>query len=274
MTQATGYIGLGRVGHERMGEKTHAFEHASYFLMLPLRDMARRGIESLALNRFAPLSFYDEDHGDARGPGAGGALAWFDEMLTREGITGVDGEIWLHCFPRVWGYAFKPVSFWYAHDSSGELRVVLAEVNNTFGERHFYLLSNPAYGRTLKANKVFHVSPFCQVSGHYEFRFMTLPPPTAWHDLGQATSSPKPKTVARIEYHDTEGLRLKTSVSGELEPLTRRSAQRALWRYPMMTLGVMFLIHWHALRLWIKRVSFVSKPIPPSTVVTHSSPPP
>ena len=65
MTQATGYIGFGRVGHERMGEKTHAFEHASYFLMLPLRDMARRGIESLALNRFAPLSFYDEDHGDA-----------------------------------------------------------------------------------------------------------------------------------------------------------------------------------------------------------------
>ncbi len=272
--QALGYIGFGQVAHERLSPKRHAFEHASFFLMLPMREMSARGIQSLALNRFSPLSFYDEDHGDARGPVAGGALGWFDELMRQEGIGPVDGEVWLHCFPRVWGYAFKPVSFWYGHSLAGELVVVLAEVNNTFGERHFYVLKNPSYGKTMAAQKVFHVSPFCEVSGHYEFRFMTSPAPTAWRDLAKAPGGMHAKTIARIEYHDRDGLLLKTRVSGEIEPLSRASARHALWHYPMMTLGVMLLIHWHALRLWLKRVSFFRKPSPPATAVSHSSSPP
>jgi DUF1365 family protein len=273
MTPAVGFIGWGRVAHERMAPKSHAFEHASFFVMLPMREMARRGIQALGLNRWAPLSFYDEDHGDARSSGQGGALAWFDELLEREGITGVDGEVWLHCYPRVWGYAFKPVSFWYGHAASGALVVVLAEVNNTFGERHFYLLTQPAYGRTMTADKVFHVSPFCEVNGHYEFRFMTTPSPVEWQSAAVRSKQIRPKTVARIEYHDENGLLLKTRVSGELEPLSRASVRHALWHYPFMTLAVMFLIHWHALRLWLKRVSFFRKPTPPAAAVSHSTQP-
>jgi DUF1365 family protein len=66
-------------------------------------------------------------------------LAWFEKLLQDEGIRDADGEIWLHTFPRVLGYAFKPVSFWYAHRADGSLAAILAEVNNTFGERHAYL---------------------------------------------------------------------------------------------------------------------------------------
>ena len=272
MSEALAYIGFGQVGHERLSPRKHAFEHASFFLMLPMRELSSRGaVQALGLNRFAPLSFYDQDHGDARGPDAGGSLAWFDELMQQEGITGVDGEVWLHCFPRVWGYALKPVSFWYGHSIAGELLVVLAEVNNTFGERHFYLLKKPAYGKTLVAQKVFHVSPFCDVSGHYEFRFMTTPAPCTWLDLGANAQGHHAKTVARIEYHDHNGLLLKTRVSGQLEPLNRASARRALLHYPMMTLGVILLIHWHALCLWLKRVSFFRKPNPPVNAVSHSS---
>jgi uncharacterized protein len=274
MSPAQGYIGFGHVAHERLSPKRHAFKHASFFLWLPMRALSERGVKALAVNRFAPLSFYDQDHGDARGAEGGGALAWFEELMREQGIEDVEGEVWLHCYPRVWGYAFKPVSFWYGHARSGELRVILAEVNNTFGERHFYLLKSPSYGQTLSAQKVFHVSPFCEVSGHYEFRFMTSPPPAEWPTLGVSAEGMRAKTVARIEYHDDQGCLLKTRVSGELEPLSSASARRALWRYPMMTLGVIFLIHWHALRLWLKRVSFFSKPAPPLSGVSHSSSPP
>ena len=76
-------------------------------------------------------------------------------------------------------------------------------VNNTFGQRHCYLLDSPAYGRELRADKVFSVSPFCQIEGSYRFRFML----TA--DLRH--------TVVRIDYDDATGPLLETSVSGKLE---------------------------------------------------------
>ena len=91
----------------------------------------------LGWNSKGALSFYDIDHGDARTPEQGGSLGWFTDLIKSEGIEDVDGEVWLHTYPRVWGFAFKPVSFWYGHASNGDLRVIVAEVNNTFGERHF-----------------------------------------------------------------------------------------------------------------------------------------
>src|SRR5256885_15444703 len=77
-----------------------------------------------------------------------------------------------HTFPRVLGYVFKPVSFWYAHRADGSLAAVLAEVNNTFGERHAYLLAGPGldWGRGQVARKQFHVSPFCEGRGGDRFR--------------------------------------------------------------------------------------------------------
>src|SRR3989344_4698121 len=90
--------------------------------------------------------------------------AWLDELLRTEGVTDATGEVWLHCYPRVLGYTFKPVSFWYCHRADGHLRAIVVEVNNTFGERHCYLLDAPQYGVEQQARKVFHVSPFCEVN--------------------------------------------------------------------------------------------------------------
>ena len=155
------------------------------------------------------------------------------------------------------GYTFKPVSFWYAHDEGGALRAIVVEVNNTFGERHCYLLDAPRYGHELSAQKVFHVSPFCRVEGRYRFRFMR-----SERDDGA-------RTVARIDHDDEQGPLIKTSVSGALEPVTPASLRRALWAHPAMTLGVMARIHWQALQLWLKRVPFFSKPQPPEPFVTR-----
>jgi DUF1365 family protein len=249
-------IGFGEVRHTRLRPTRNAFVYDTYFLMLPMRHMAAHGSAALPRNRAAALSFYDADHGDGRGAERGGALAWLDELLLREGIRDAEGEVWLHCYPRVLGFTFKPVSFWYCHRRDGALRAIVVEVNNTFGERHCYLLDTPAYGQELVAHKVFHVSPFCSVEGQYRFRFMR---------------SKGGRTVARIDYDDASGPLLHTSVSGRLQPINASSLRRALWSYPMMTLGVVVSIHWQALKLWRKRVPFFRKPAPPTVLTSRAN---
>jgi uncharacterized protein len=244
-------LGQGVVRHRRLRPAVHAFEYSTYFLMLPMRSLRAGTATALTRNRFGLLSFFDQDHGDGRAD----ALAWLDELLQREGVVDATGETWLHTYPRVMGYVFKPVSFWYCHRADESLAAVVVEVNNTFGERHCYLLSGPGlhYGVEQQAHKVFHVSPFCQVQGRYRFRFMR-------------TAN---RTVARVDHDDDTGPLLQTSVSGQLAPLTPRAVRAAFFGTPLMTLGVILRIHWQALRLWAKRVPFVSKPAPPQAFVSR-----
>lgn len=255
MAIAQPYIGFGVVRHTRLRPAAHAFAYPTYFLMLPMRSLRAQAPGALALNRFAPISFFDCDHGDGRGPQNGGALAWLDAELALHGVSDADGEVWLHCYPRVWGFTFKPVSFWYCHRADGSLRAIVVEVNNTFGERHCYLLDTPRFGAELGADKVFHVSPFGAVDGAYRFRFMVTPG--------------LERTVARVDWHDAHGPVLQTSVSGRLEPVSVRSLRRAAWGYPLMTLALVGRIHWQALQLWRKRVPFFRKPAPPAQFVTR-----
>ena len=247
-------IGFGQVRHTRLQPKRHAFAYRTYFLMLPMRSL-KNGSGALAVNQFSVLSFFDKDHGDGRSDKEGGALAWLDDVLRAEGIDDATGEIWLHCYPRVLGFTFKPVSFWYCHRLDGSLRAVLVEVNNTFGERHCYVLDHARFGVEQRAEKVFHVSPFCPVEGEYRFRLMVNPERT--------------RTVARIDYFDAAGPVIQTSVSGNLEPVTRQSLRKAVWTYPLMTLAVVARIHWQALRLFLKRVSFFRQPPLPSQFISR-----
>ncbi len=250
-TTAVPMLGRGVVLHRRLRPRDNAFRYGTCFLMLPLHAMAADGVPGLPRNRFGWLSFHDADHGDGRAD----ARAWLTELLAGEGVHDADGELWLHTYPRVLGYVFKPVSFWHCHRADGSLAAVVAEVNNTFGERHCYLLTGPelAWGRELTAKKVFHVSPFCSVQGRYRFRFMRT-----------AT-----RVVARVDHDDDAGALLQTSVSGTLEPITPAATRRAFWGQPLMTLGVIARIHWQALRLFAKRVPFFSKPSPPERFVTR-----
>ncbi|MEY4345588.1 MAG: hypothetical protein RL032_1420 [Pseudomonadota bacterium] len=254
-TAAVALLGFGQVRHTRLKPVRNAFAYGTYFLMLPMRSLQANGSGNLARNRWSPLSFFDKDHGDGRSMAKGGALAWLDALLHSEGIADATGEVWLHCYPRVLGFTFKPVSFWYCHRADGTLRATVVEVNNTFGERHCYLLDQPQYGVEQRAKKVFHVSPFCPVEGGYRFRFMLTPN--------------RLRTVARVDYDDANGPLIETSVSGALEPLNARSVRRALWAYPAMTLGVVARIHWQALKLLLKKAPFHRKPVPPAAFTSR-----
>ncbi len=266
MTSPAALVGFGQVRHTRLRPVHHAFAYPTYFLMLPLRSLQKQAPAhgGWTINRPGFLSFFETDHGDGRTPQQGGAVAWLDELLLREGIADATGEVWLHTYPRVLGYTFKPVSFWYCHrapdDQGGALRAIVVEVNNTFGERHCYVLDAPRYGVEQRADKVFHVSPFNPVQGHYRFRFM------------HSTRGAQARTMARVDFYDDSaaGLAvLQTSVSGTLQPITPAVLRRALWRYPAMTLGVVLHIHAQALRLWLKKVPFFRKPAPPQAFVSR-----
>jgi len=254
-------IGFGEVRHRRLAPVAHAFAYPTCFVLLPMRSLRASPCRALARNRVAPFGFRDADHGDGRAD----SLAWLDELLAREGVREADGEVWLHCIPRMLGFAFKPVSFWYAHRADGRLAAIVVEVNNTFGERHCYLLdgADVAFGRTLHARKVFHVSPFCETRGEYAFRFVRT-------DL--ASVDGRGRTAVRVELHVDGTPLLVTSVSGALEPLTPRSAARALFAFPAMTALIVARIHWQALKLWLRRVPFHRKPAPPARAVSPGRP--
>lgn len=249
---------LGRVMHRRLRPRAHVFHYPTFFVQLPLRrlESVRRTLFGVA--RWNLLSFQPKDHGPRNGQPLD---AWMDEQLSHRGLR-CDGDILLHTMPRILGFAFNPVSFWYCHDTEGRLRAVLAEVRNTFGQRHNYLLHHAdgrpiCSGDELCADKQLHVSPFNQVVGAYRFRFQG--DASAVGEPIVSTAQTVRSVAAHITYDDTEGELLRTALSGRSRGWSNWALLGALARMPMMTLGVVARIHWQALILWIKGVPFYGR---------------
>lgn len=234
----------GKVMHGRLFPKKNRFVYGIYYLALNVSDL-----ESLpcAYNRFGLLSFYDKDHGRCDGS----ALEpWAREILKSYGLEHVNGEIMLVCMPRIFGYVFNPVSFWLCHDEKSDLRAVLCEVNNTFGERHTYVCAREDGGvigqdDLLYGQKVFHVSPLLEREGSYRFRF-------AYNEKSFG---------AFIDYFDEEGReKLVTSLVGQFEDLSSASLKKVFWRYPLIPFKAIVLIHWQAAKLLSRGIRYIRRP--------------
>jgi DUF1365 family protein len=246
-------IYLTRVMHRRLFPVDYRFEYRAFTLLLDV-DALDRLPALLSVGRFNLLRFEPRDHGPRDGSSLRG---WAEGVLAEQGIALDGGRIRLLCYPRVLGYGFNPLSLWYCEHRDGTLRAVIAEVRNTFGEYHFYLLSEGGapveWPLRARASKCFHVSPLMDMQGHYRFRL----------------SEPTDALAVLIRQFDEHGrLKLVAAQTGHGEPLTDAAVRRALIRTPLLTLKVMLAIHWQALKIWLRGAPYFPKPEPPRQEVT------
>ncbi len=245
------WLFTGQVYHERFVPLVHAFRYPALFLCFPLAERAQMRNALFGVNRWNLFAYHDADHGDGGDP-----EAWLRHILSAHRIT-APGPVYLLTQPRILGFVFNPVSFWYCHDEAGLLRAVLCEVNNTFGERHGYLLRAEDGGEIteetwLTCAKCFHVSPFFPVQGHYRFRFRP----------------PSERTTVAIDYFQDQTLMLKTAISGQAQEFNARALWRCFWGWGWATALMVIRIHWQALILWRKGAHFHRKPEAPSKEIT------
>jgi DUF1365 family protein len=243
------------ISHARTRPKRNAFCYHAYYLSVPLEQIASLAkLKGFGVNRSHFFAFHDKDHGACDGSSLDG---WIRNILHQWHIP-ADGQVTLVTMPRLLGYGFNPVSFWFCEDKQGQLRAVLSEVNNTYGQRHCYLSFHAdkrpiMEGDLLRAEKIFYVSPFIEISGYYEFRFAYRPD----------------KIGVWINYFDQDGLMLTTSMTGKRIALTTGQLWRCFFRYPMVTFKVIALIHYQAFQLWRKGLRFLNRPASPPNEVSQ-----
>lgn len=252
MTASVDHI-AGQTYHGRKGAIENAFRYSVDYVLLDAE--AQPATPALfSRNKRGLTSLHDSDHGGA--PGEGRGAVWARDVLQEHQITGVV-QIELLAQPRVLGHVFNPVSFWLCRRQDGALISVIAEVTNTFGDRHSYLCHHPDLSEItprdeLTAIKIFHVSPFQPVEGGYTFRF----------DINAK------RVGIWIDYTRKEGGLIAT-LTGKREPLSNMAILRSMIRRPLGARRVLALIHWQALKLWFKGALYRARPTPPIKEVSR-----
>jgi DUF1365 family protein len=249
---APGHI-PGRTWHGRKGGPENAFSYGVDYVVVDAEQTD--GLPAIfGLNRAAPVSLHDSDHGGQ--PGRGQGALWVRDVLAAQCPEFRVGAIRLLAQPRVFGHVFNPVAFWLIDDDNGQLAIVIAEVTNTYGDRHSYLCHRDDFGPIgksdrLSARKIFHVSPFQPIAGEYDFNF----------DIRDDRIS------IRIALgHEAGGL--IATLTGPVRPLTSVGLLGAMLRRPFGSRRVLGLIHWQALKLWWKGATFRARPSPPAEEIS------
>lgn len=242
----------GETFHGRKGAVANSFRYGVDYLLLDA-EAPVRAPWLFARNRRNLMSLWDSDHGGA--PGQGRGASWLRAVLAEHGLP-APVKVQLLAQPRVLGHVFNPVSFWLCHRDSG-LFAVVAEVTNTYGERHCYLCHRADHAPItaadrIVAQKIFYVSPFQPVGGEYVFRFDIRPD----------------RIGIWIDHSNTEG-GIYTNLTGPRRPLTVSGALAACLRRPFGSRRVLALIYWQALRLKLKGVRFRNRPLPPADEVSR-----
>lgn len=242
----------GHTTHVRKGAVGHGFRYGVDYVLID--PDSRAGPMLFSRNAWNLTSVHDRNHGGP--PKAGQGVVWARKVFSERGL-GADAtlRVLLLTQPGFLGYVFNPVSFWLALRGD-DLVAVIAEVNNTFGDRHSYFCARAAFAPIrptdrIAASKVFHVSPFQDVAGTYCFAF----------DLRAD------RIAIRIAYRNGDET-LYATLSGARTALSNRAILAACLRRPAGAVRTIALIHWQALRLALKRAAFRPRPLPPSHEVT------
>jgi DUF1365 family protein len=245
-----------QITHIRFKPTRYLLRHKLWYLSIRLSDLPRLNRTMLGMNRARPFSLRERDYGN----GNESLETSIGRVFAQAECEQPDGDVVLVTLPRVFGVGFNPVSFWLCHDSSGRLMAVLAEVNNTFGERHSYLARNNdgsaiKSGHSIRAQKVFYVSPFLPVDGEYVFHFDE-------QQDGLAISIDVMHQGARV---------MSATIAGRYAPLSNMALAACFLRYPVPAIQVIGFIHYHAARLYVRGLSIFERPAPPAAAVSCST---
>lgn len=239
---------VGSVRHRRHRPRDHAFRYRTYHALLDVDELPvlDRTVPGFGYRRAAVTTFHDVDHfGPLDLPVREKLRRW----LAEHGVVLPAGPVRVLTNLRVLGHVFNPVSWWFCHAPDGRLALIVAEVNNTFGESHSYLLHDlERDGDVVRARaaKVFHVSPFLPIDGlAYRFTFVLRPD----------------RITVHMDVDGPEGRVFDATQDGRRRPLS--DVRRVLVTHPLTTLHTVAAIHWQAVKLWRKRVRFYRKPTPP-----------
>lgn len=251
---------IGKVMHQRMQGPAYRFEYRVFSLLIDLDDFELNftGLRWLSANHFNLFSVNERDLG-ARQKGTS-LRGWINEACANEGIDITQGRVLINTYPRVLGYQFNPLNVWYCFDREDRLVAIDCEVSNTFGEFHHYLmhdqgnvLDDPFRGQ---ADKVFHVSPFLDMDMRYHFRINN--------------PAERLSVVIRETALNETGEQLTLVATHHAHRATLSDAR--LWRealkIPFLTFKIISLIHWHALKIWLKGGIFHQSPPKPSSEIS------
>lgn len=245
----------GIVTHARLKPRVHKLRYRIFMLLLDLDELAAldRGLKLFSLKGFNLTGFSERTHGD------GSAVPLKRQVEAQLAAAGIahGGPVRVLAMPRILGTGFNPLTVYYCHRTDGALSAILYEVNNTFGERHSYLI--PAEDAPVvkqACDKGFYVSPFMDMDLSYAFRMRP----------------PGDEVQVFVDVDDAEGRVLAASFVGERQDLTDRNLLRAWLTHPWMTLGVVAAIHWEALFIWLKGEKIRQRPPKPAWAVTVVTP--
>lgn len=236
----------GKVMHARWRPVQHRFSYRVMSLLIDLDrlDEANGQSRLFGVNRAAPFSFHERDHGEGKSASLGQHVRG---LAAERGIDLSGGRILLLCYPRVLGYVFNPLSVYFCYRASGDLALLIYEVRNTFRDMHSYILpvQDARPGCTIRQSqaKEFYVSPFMAMETHYRF----------------SISPPEQDVRVRILQTNEQGAMFAAAFRGCRRPLTSHSLLAALFGLPFLTFKVIAAIHWEAMRLWLKGAPYVPR---------------
>jgi DUF1365 family protein len=264
----------GSVMHQRMRPARHRLQYRVFSLLLDIDELpalAKR-LRLFSLNRFNLFSLHERDYGSNVAGNDGAGLRAYVEQQLRASHLPTGGAIRLLTMPRILGYAFNPLSVYFCHAVDGTLAAILYEVNNTFGERHSYLIGTErgTERRTdpdgqskqtivQRCAKQFHVSPFLELDMNYTFRV-------------DAPDAQREGLSIGVIASDTQGPMLNARFDAQRQPLSDAALARVFITHPLLTLKVVAAIHWEALRLLVKGVRLRARPASPVHPVTVIKP--